>query len=412
MSEKSKVVIIGAGKIGRGYIADLFNEGNYPLVFLDYSKELVNALNKQGYYTINKHHRDATYSKVIIKNYEAFCTQDETDKCIESIANATYISINIFPGAVDSISKLIAEAIRMRIANGNYSPLNCIIGVNFLFSSKLFRTGITSYLKTDEELKYLDENVALIESLVHRNGAFPTEEMLKEDPLSCNSGDTPYMSVDNIFKGPMPENVGLKPVDNVPQWMIHKIWVANMAHSLSGYMGKAKGYTYIGECRDDAEIMKCVTLARREGVYAMYADQGLSYEIMEEHDPIENQKKSYLDHAANSVDKDTIDRVCGDLTRKLAKQDRLIGPALACLKHGKIPFFLSRGVAYAYRFNNPNDKTSVEIQNFIKENGIRAAITKYSDLSDDNLCEKQLKELILGAYHELDKNAYPFDLDY
>lgn len=411
MNNEKHLVQIGAGKIGRGYIADLFNEAGYRLTFLDYSPELIDAMNAQGYYTIFKHHADGTYSKVIIRDYQAYCTQTQQEQCIAAIAQTSYVSLNIFPGAVESISKMLAEAIELRLHNGNEAPLDCLIGVNFLFASKLFREAIEKYLTSEAGKVFLAEKVALIECLVHRNGAFPTEEMLVEDKLACNSGDTPYMTVDNIFKNGLPEGVNLHAQDNVPAWMIHKIWVANMSHSLSGYFGKKAGYTYIGECRDDPYIMRCVILAKREAVFAMHEAYGMRYEEMEAHDPVEQQKEHYLDHVANSVDKDTIDRVCGDLIRKLAKGDRLIGPALACMQHGRIPYFLARGAAMALYFDNPQDKTSVEVQQYIRENGVEQAIAKYCGLREEDVAEKALSQLITGIYYELGEQ-YPFDIQY
>ena len=410
MSNKM-LVQIGAGKIGRGYIADLFNEAGFHIVFTDYSEELSKALRDQGFYTIFKHHSNGTYDEVVIRDYESYCTQSEYDTCVQKIAETSYVSANIFPGAVDSIAKMLADAITLRLSQGNEEPMDILLGVNFLHSSVLFKEGIIKYLKGNKELEYFSSKVGLIECLVHRNGAFPTEEMLAKDPLACNSGDTPYLTVDDSFKGTVPEGVNLILRKNVPLWMIHKIWVANMSHSFGGYLGKYKGYRYIGECRDDAYIMKAMILARREACYAMNREFGLSYEEMEEHDPVEKQKASYLDHVANSVDKDTIDRVCGDLTRKLAKGDRLIGPALACLKHDKAPYFLSMGAAYALYFNNENDPTSVKVQEYIRNNGVYKALEEFSGLSDDVKEEKMLKEMIAAKYFDLSEQ-YPFDIEY
>lgn len=411
MQQEKRLVQIGAGKIGRGYIADLFHEGGFKVTFLDYSPELVDAMKKQGYYTIFKHHTDGTYSKVRIEDYLVFCTQTQYDECVEAISRTAYVSVNIFPGAVDSISKMLADAIERRVARGDEGAMDCLIGVNFLFASKLFTEGIEKYLATEAGRKFFRTRVSLAECLVHRNGAFPTAEMLAEDPLACNSGDTPYLTVDNILKNGVPAGVNLHLQDNVPAWMIHKIWVANMGHSLSGYFGKKAGYTYIGECHDDPYIMRCMLLAKREGTFAMHEEYGMSYEAMEAQDPVEQQKERYLDHVANSVDKDTIDRVCGDLTRKLAKGDRLIGPALACLRHGRVPYFLARGAAMALYFVSPTDKTSQAVQDYIAEHGVQAAIQKFCGLSPEDPAEKTLLELITGIYYEIG-DQYPFDIVY
>ena len=96
MVNKKNLVQIGAGKIGRGYIADLFTEGGFTITFLDYSDKLVDALRTQGYYTNFKHHSDGTYTKQIIKGYKAFCTETEYDMCVKEISEASYISTNIF----------------------------------------------------------------------------------------------------------------------------------------------------------------------------------------------------------------------------------------------------------------------------------------------------------------------------
>ena len=45
---QKELVLIGAGKLGRGYLADLFGAAGYHLIFLEYSKQLVDAMNAQG----------------------------------------------------------------------------------------------------------------------------------------------------------------------------------------------------------------------------------------------------------------------------------------------------------------------------------------------------------------------------
>ena len=85
---KKELVLIGAGKIGRGYIADLFNDAGYKLTFLEYSEALVQKLRAQGYYTVFRSHNDRPgYDKAVIKGYDAFCTQTEYEQCINAIAN-------------------------------------------------------------------------------------------------------------------------------------------------------------------------------------------------------------------------------------------------------------------------------------------------------------------------------------
>src|SRR3954469_4692851 len=50
---KKEVLIIGAGKIGRGFIAQLFYRSGYKIWLLDASKDIVERLNREKKYRID-----------------------------------------------------------------------------------------------------------------------------------------------------------------------------------------------------------------------------------------------------------------------------------------------------------------------------------------------------------------------
>ena len=49
-----KAVLIGAGNIGKGYLADLFESAGYSLTFLTHSLKQAERLRERGSYTIYK----------------------------------------------------------------------------------------------------------------------------------------------------------------------------------------------------------------------------------------------------------------------------------------------------------------------------------------------------------------------
>ena len=53
----------------------------------------------------------------------------------------------------------------------------------------------------------------------------------------------------------------------------------------------------------------------------------------------------------------------------------------------------------------------MEVQQFIRENGVEQAIAKYCGLHEDDAAEKALAQLITGIYYELG-DQYPFDIQY
>lgn len=85
------------------------------------------------------------------------------------------------------------------------------------------------------------------------------------------------------------------------------------------------------------------------------------------------------------------------MKRKLAKGDRLIGPALCCIQNGRMPYFLSRGAALGFYFKNPADPGAVEIQKCVLEEGIGEAVSRFCGLSDDVLAEPAAQAAHRGA---------------
>ncbi len=106
---------------------------------------------------------------------------------------------------------------------------------------------------------------------------------------------------------------------------------------------------------------------------------------------------------------DTLNRIGADPKRKLSRGDRFIGPALLCLKHGKTPYFLTRGAAMGFYFVNPEDASACEIQDYIKSFGIEKAVAKYCQLNLSDPLDKQIYELVLMHYYEIG-DAFPEEI--
>lgn len=407
---KKEAVLIGAGKIGRGYLAELFSAGGYHLTFLEYSEDLTKALRQQGKYLIIKRHADGTHSRAVISGYDAFCTQTEYEQCVDALCRTNYASVHVFPGACESIGHMVADAIKKRVAQQNGEPLDIYICVNFLNATQIFSKYIQEKLETPEQKQYFRDNIGLSETLVQRNGANPQPEMLREDPLVCYSSDVDFLPVDaDPLKGEPPQGVNFVLKHNVPGWMVHKIWVSNMSHCITALYGQFKGKTYIGESGQDPDIMRCAILAKSEANFAVCHACGFTQEQIEQEEP--QSREEYFADSANDNNKDTCLRVAQDMKRKLAKGDRLIGPALCCIQNGRMPYFLSRGAALGFYFKNPADPGAVEIQKCVLEEGIGEAVSRFCGLSDDVLAERLLKQLIVGQYYEL-SNLDPFDIHY
>jgi mannitol-1-phosphate 5-dehydrogenase len=50
--QQNKIVIFGAGKIGRSFIGQLFSRGGFEVVFVDVCKPVISELNHRGNYKV------------------------------------------------------------------------------------------------------------------------------------------------------------------------------------------------------------------------------------------------------------------------------------------------------------------------------------------------------------------------
>ena len=411
---KKEAVLIGAGKIGRGYMAYVFHKAGYKMTFLDYSDALIQKMNEQGYYTVFMQHREFGHGEITnfrIEGYEAYCTQTQYAQCVEVLSHANYATVHVYPGAIQSIGKMIADAAKKRMADGNPETLDVIFVINFLYADELFKKAALEALDTPEQKAYLEKYIGFVYGLVRGNGPTPNAEMLAMDPIAVACADSDYLPVDiDQMKGPMPEGVNFHAAHNVGGLVKYKVWGGNVSHCANAYFGKERGYTYNYESAQDAYIHKCAALCSREANHALEQEVKVVPEERERYFG-RHEEQRFDPEAVDTTIKDTLDRVGADPIRKLGRNDRFVGPALLALHQGKVPFFLARGAAMGFYFTNPEDRAACEIQEYIKEKGIEAAIIKYCQLDLSVREENLLYQLILGNYWDISKQD-PVDIHY
>ena len=372
MSDKN-IAIWGAGKIGRGFIGDLFFQAGYQLTFIDADIELAEKLNKQGSYTVYKLKSETDQSKNIIDQF-SIIHLNENLKVQDALMETTILAIAVFPGAFEDTAQKIAEHIEIRRQSQESSPLDIILCANIHHPGPLFRNMIESFL-SDGGKDYLKDNVGIVESLIIRMAVEPTEKMKKEDPLVIMTNGYELLTIDQTaLKNDAPDVEGLRLTDRIEPEEIRKMYTYNMIHAVYAYLGKLNSFTTVIESIND-EIIQSIALGTLEEI---------SRALQKEFNFTEGEMKEWnlevLNNMANPILKDSINRVGGDPKRKLQNNDRLIGPALLCRKNGIMPYYLTIAIAGGYMFSNPEDASSLEIQDFINAYGIRKAVGRYSEI--------------------------------
>lgn len=411
---KKEVALIGAGKIGKGYIADLFHDAGYKIIFLCHSLKQAQALRDQGYYTVFKYLEGQEEPiEYKIDNFEAVSTAEEYEQALEVLARVNYATVHLYPSAFEEVGHMIADAICRRVEEGNQQTLDIMLCLNYMEADQIILKHIREKLQTPEQRRYLEEKVGVGMALTFRWGANPRPYMLEKDPLCSCVAESPDLPVDaEAFKGPIPEGVALRPLTKMRERLAFKLWGGNVNGAITANLAMQKGYKYTYQGTLDDHIYLASELGTREAHFGY--DQ--VYHLTQEEKDENLKGRHYGKDGKRSREQmtkrvDEVTRVGADPARKLARKDRLIGPAIACIKAGRVPFFLTKAAAAGFYFVNPADASACAIQKCIQEEGIEAAIIKFCELNMEDAEERMIFQLILGHYYEMSE-LDPVDIHY
>lgn len=397
---KQEALVWGAGKIGRGFLAEIFQDADYNLNFIEYDKTLLNKLKEADKYTIYKMIAEDRQEQIDIEDFEAHHSQNKeviTDKiCREN----SIIAIAVHQKALPEVVKMMVPGIIKKSENDADSTLDVILCINMSHPASYCKQLLQEKLPQAQQ-KYLQENIGLIESVVMRISPETPQEILEKDELAVLNNGYPEMPVDKTaFKGKIPETDMLHLSEDIEAEEKRKIYTLNMAHVMLAYLGKPRGYVYADECIQDPEIRKVVSGALKEVGVGLVGRYHFS----------ENEMKSWyqdiINFLENPVLKDELSRLGRDSQRKLGYDDRLVGPAQLCLQYGGTPFYLAQGIAYGFKFSQENDPGTEEVQKYLEQYGIEKSIEKFCGLK-----EGRLFELIKSIYREIVDNKNIVDKD-
>lgn len=416
-----KFVQYGAGNIGRGFIGQLFSQSGYEVVFIDINQALVDKLNKDKCYPIRVVSNNSS-NEIIVDNVRAVSGLD-IEKVAHEIATAdimaTSVGVNILPKIIATLtaglrkrwalsssfspavspvaSSSAAEATDATAASSSTAaaatasdyaprPLDILLCENLHNAGLHVRNMFKSEL-SEQEILIFDKTIGLVEASIGRMVPVMTPEMQGDNILRVVVEEYCELPVDlSAFKGPLPKVANLLPFSPFSYYVDRKLYVHNMGHAIAAYLGKTKNYTYIWESISDQEIHKICKGAMMESASALSAEYGIKIENIIEH------VEDLINRFGNRQLGDTVERVGRDTKRKLSPEDRLIGAANLCIRHGIYPDNIYKGIHAALLFEN-NDPGTIEINKIIKENGIKSVLKDICGLNPNSeLFKALLKE--------------------
>lgn len=333
------IAILGAGKIGRGVVGLLFAREGYRLHLYDMYMEGMRQLEAQGYYdarVTDGHEIDET------TRIDAFDIVDSTEAepIVELLTHVDIAACCVYEGAFQSISHVIAEAVKRRCAGGDTAPLNVLLCVNALGAPRKVRGYIEAEL-SEAERAYAADHLGVCQVMVLAAGV-PSEP--GANPWQVVVSANPGLEIDaDAWMGEQLEVPHVSYVHGAEGHIYRKVYCGNMLHAMSAFMGAHKGLSFICDCYQDPWIRSCITGAFNEAHDAVL--QEYAFDSAEDAEWVE-----FIMAKLDAGVKDPIDRVMAGADEKLSRENRFVGPALMCLEHGIVPFYLARGIAYGLAY--------------------------------------------------------------
>ena len=433
-----KAIQFGAGNIGRGFIGGLLSKAGYHVVFADVNQEIIDKINEDKKYTIFV--KDVESSEIVITDISG--VNSTKPELIDEVKEAEIITTAVGVRILPIIAPSIAEGIKARKENGSEEYLNIIACENAVKASSQLKEAVYGNLNDEEKeaeiittavgvriLPIIAPSIAEGIKARKENGseeylniiacenAVKASSQLKEAVYgNLNDEEKAYAdkyvgfpdcSVDRIvppvrldnpidvvvenyyewnveeasFKGAVPQIEGMNLADNLMAYIERKLFTLNTGHCITAYLGNYKGFKTIDESIADEEIFKTVKKAMQQSGMALVNKYGFDKDAHFKYiDKILNRfKNPYL------VD-DTA-RVGREPLRKLSATDRLTKPTMTALEYGLPVDALLAGMAAALKYDNAEDPQSVELQDKIKANGVKAALKEVSGITDEKILD-------------------------
>lgn len=380
-----KAVMYGAGSIGRGFIGQVFHDSGYEVVFFDIAKPIVEALNRDRQYPIRVVSNDGAKETVV--NSVRAVDANDTGAAAYEIATAdilaTAVGVNILP----YIAPVIAAGLKKRFEQGCSSPLNIIICENLMDAGPILKEMVVGHLSHNASA--IMQNIGFVEASIGRMVPVMTPEMYEGNPLRVWVEPFCELPLDeNGFKGDIPILTHAFTYTPFRFFEERKLYIHNLGHAMSAYLGYLKGYKYIYEAITDADILLLVCQAMQASAQALAKVYSFSLETLYAH------VDDLIFRFGNKALGDTVVRVGQDPLRKLKPADRFIGALDRCNETDAPYDAILKGIAAALNFQRTGDPSATQMQEQITQNGIGKFVDQLGlSAKDADTCVRYYMEL-------------------
>jgi len=394
---RKKLILFGAGKIGRSFIGQLFSRGGFEIIFIDINKVLIDELNrKQCYNVIIKSEKE---EKFHITNVRGIHFSDY-QKISTEISDADIIAVCVGLRGLKDLFPVLAKSLLNRFEAGNKRPADIIIAENMRNAASYFHNGLLRFLPSSYPF---DETIGLIETSIGKMVPIMQKKDIEEDMLQVFAEPYNNLILDRkAFKNPIPAIEGLDPKDNMKAWTDRKLFIHNLGHAAVAYYGYNydNSFIYPWQALQVPAIHDYVRKTMLQAADILISNYPEEFSIETLTIDIDDLLKRF----SNKYLGDTLFRVGCDLLRKLGTEDRIAG-AIRLARKRNMPFDRILYIlvcACHFRAKDEDGKMLREDIEFVRfyERGIKYVLTSicgFNETLDKDLialCEKIEKNVL------------------
>lgn len=356
-----KILIYGAGAIGRGFIAPLLQSYGIKISFVDNDKKLVGELKSR-------------------KSYKAAITGDNDYHFVDVPIHKVF---------------LFGEKINVE----EYDVVFCCVGpsncYNLAEDLKKAKAVISceNDMDTVKGLRDLTGNNNIyfgIPDVITSNTA-PKKLLLKD---SLTTVTEKGLLIIEKGKYSLPDKVIQIDLDELHMHWMCKLFIHNAPHAITAYLGWLKGYTYIHEAMADENIKEIVVGSISEITDGVVAAGFAEFNYAEKY------KQKELKRFSNKLLFDTIKRVAREPLRKIAYDNRLVLGLRIALFNGKLPINTAKGIKAALLYNDKSDEEANYLQNLRSNSSDSEILKKYSGIDNFDPMNRFITDQDLDLFYK------------
>ncbi|MGT2912391.1 mannitol-1-phosphate 5-dehydrogenase [Streptococcus criceti] len=371
-----KAVHFGAGNIGRGFIGEILFENNFDITFVDVNEAIINALNERHSYEIEI--AEDGQRHIAVSGVSGINNAQDPEAVVAAITQADIITTAIGPNILPLIAELVAKGIEARQAAGQQQAIDVLACENMIGGSEFLWSEVQKYL-SESGLAYAKEYVgfpnAAVDRIVpaqsHEDPLFVVVEPFKEWVVETGRMKNKALKLDGVHYE-----------EELTPFIERKLFSVNSGHATSAYTGAFYGAKTILEALKNETVKANVEAVLGEIRSLLIAKWGFDEAALVDY------HKVIISRFENPYIVDDVTRVARTPIRKLGFDERFIRPIRELKERGLSYDNLLKTVAFVFKYNDPEDPQSVELQDLLASKLLTEVIAQVTDLKDQDLIKE------------------------